>query len=236
MKKVNRPIVYVVSIITIILLIGTCTGCVNQRVPNNEAKASRKMEKHLNGVKKITAVYPDLVDSVSAPVIADVKLDSGLVEAPELEVDTTAVNAALSERDLIKARYDSLVAQRDSTDYNQILEDEIAKAKRSLKAQTQVIVESVFSDTTIFLTKSIPLYIGQDTLQINVTATTTVRGGVPNTVFTIAPIQDQVVLNHEYPIFEVYQKMPKSFRYGIILLIAVILLLIAWKVVKKVLL
>jgi hypothetical protein len=213
---------------------------VSQRVPGNESKASRKIDKHLDGVKKIVAVYPDLVDSVSAPVKVAVQLNEDSLSSPDLSIDSLAVALALAARDKAIIALDSMnnlfwagnLSREDSIR----LHYELINIRRKLKIQTKLVIESIFKDTTISVTKVFPLFIGSDTLEISVTGTTVVLKGIPKTTFTLGAVDTQTIINHQYPMFTVYEKLPKLIRWVIVLAILATILGIAWLVIKKALL
>ena len=199
-------------LILFLILMALASGCVSQRVPNTEERASRKLNKHLTATKKITNVYPDLVDSVRSTLAIPVSLGPDTTNSFTPDIDSAAINKAFDE-------YDKKIAARDSL--NKLLQSGLLNLEDSLKvlrnledAEEDVqsnrftVVKEVFKDTTVQVTKSLPLYVGEDTLQLKLAITTVIKDGIPVTTLVVKQIDGTLEVEQTSPLFTIYNKIP----------------------------
>lgn len=79
----------IIKILILSLIIGV-TSCVSTSVPKKIKKASRKLEKHADGLNKIVTVYPELMDSLTTTVHDTITIVSRTVDTSFVAVTDTA--------------------------------------------------------------------------------------------------------------------------------------------------
>lgn len=204
----------------VILLCLILQGCIVVRVPNKEARASRKMEKALNLVTDITTEYPNLVDSVRDPINVRVDID-GASDSVRVEPDSAAI------ADFFTKKYDPLVKTRDSL--INILDNELADYESQLAAfkaleetdkklakTRQTVVKEIYPDTTLSLKITAPLIINGDTSEIDVIGLVSIsESGVVHLKVTLPSQTIEQEIENTTPIFTVVKKLPWYVWFGV---------------------
>ena len=184
----------------IILSIFLLASCVNQRVPNKEKRAKKKLAKHLSGMQKILNVYPNLSDTLTTIVQDTIVIKTHTVDTVfETSIDTIEIETLLDEYvsvqdSIYQIRSNSLrLSDRNKREINRLRKREKSLRDRLIKASTP---DTTFTFEDSIITTKITIVDGTYSLsyivkQKRIPFTATVTNNIDMDCDTYKPFWEQ---------------------------------------------